>query len=1090
MATYTFTAESKSKGQKAKSGNYHTIDVPFIFSRYGMEYKGDKAKSSHIPHLGCNIPNFDYRVSPLKKDGYLYVYYTKKNGETLPQGQLYEEYEVSVVEREAYSRATYLLIAKSGKSIERGSSKHIQLFNFNSTAIVWVAFSEIKINNNRLKEIWNNNNELEARFQKIDVKYWVDHYPLKSKQSVKTLTAADPDDINSSMFFTIDDLSNTKVYNFSLHDPISAAEDIEEVLAQKNLEFQSLIASLGTSLSKKEIYNQAKSGSSSTISQPGGDQYASLFQSAVLLNNIFFSEDALKNDKLNDYRNLINRERINAVLGRYEVLSLQLIIKGQGNSPTYAGLPKKYPYGLRDSLGMMMQSSYFTNVLADAFCSDRKGMALYKNVTATLIHTLSRLPESVSHVLNLEPVSLEEVEKKDKWIKYIKGTFPDDVIRFGEIKFKYNSEGNIIRKLFEVQLDIPWDQSVDADIYDWFTGNYSPVFNTISSIEMMGAVFLTLRSYSGKYNIVAARLFSDQQAALAVLGKIDFHDMKAQEYAQYMLENNRQSSSNIMIPKAPVPYGTRQYVENMAREREQKVAAHASKNEAVYAQLKIFQHKNIEKILTSSLFAKIMLGLSSFNLLISVHDFMKYPNLASGSKVGGSASGVLAFYTALPRYSAYYRIVSRNLAREMESLFKLRAGRLTFIVSKGISISVVASAAFTLIFSFLSIIEGREMYNRNNEDAGFWGIVSGAAGIGMTGAYIATFFYTTIILGILAIILLALVILATVMQLIKIKNYLEVYLECIVFQNNKYNLIAIGNDSYKVKHELCDPKTLKKLTDVYKKKEKNPGDRPLDMSDHNKMFEWLLNLVTGISLTNNFKYAKDRSEKDLIDHYDKHTYRYPSRINFDIRFQYFPPLTRLEARLLFYPMGSGQDACRDLLSFQHIDLNDMIMHNSSDSDKFKIDFGVDIGSYIRAVHSGQAKWILGGDGEEYPAALFSKAACYILQLRFVPILEGIPGCYYPFMQGGSDVFIAYSETLLFDVSKANAYSTISKYNSESFRGNRRRYYVDDNAVLVGTVREIRQWAKPKVTQPSGLERSIKKAAAIGKKVLNSINPFK
>lgn len=1089
MATYTFTAESKSKGQKAKSGNYHTVDIPFIFSRYGMEYKGDKAQSSHIPHLGCNIPNFDYKVLPLKKNGYLYVYYTRKNGEKLPQGQLYEEYEVSVEERTAYSRITYLLIAKSGKSIERVNSKHIQLFNFDSTAIVWVAFSEIKINNNRLKEICNNNDELKARFQKIDVEYWVDHYPLKNSQSVKTLTAADPDDINSSMFFTIDNLSNTKVYNFSLHDPISAAEDIEGVLAQKNLEFQSLVASLGTSLSKEEVYNQAKNGSSGTIPQPGGDQYASLFQSAVLLNNIFFSQDALKNDKLNDYRNLINRGRINAVLGRYEVLSLQLIIKGQGNSPTYAGLPKKYPYGLRDSLGMMMQSSYFTNVLTDSFCSNRKGMALYKNVTATLIHTLSRLPESVSHVLNIEPLNLEEQEKKDKWIKYIEDTFPDDVIRFGEIKFKYNSKGNIIRKLFEVQLDIPWDQNVDADVHDWFTANYSSVFNTISSIEMMGAVFLTLRNYSGKYNIVAARLFSDQQAALAVLGKIDLQDMNAQKYAQYMLENSRQSCTNIMIPKTSTPYGTRQYVENLVREREQKVATHAGKNEAVYAQLKIFQSKYIEKVLVSPLFAKIMLGLSSLNLLISVHDFIKYPNLNSGLKVGGSTSGVLAFYTALPRYSAYYKIVSRNLAKEIESLFRTRAGRFTFFVSKGITISVAASATFTLIMSYLSFREGLDMYRENNKEAGVWGIISGVAGFGMTAAYIATFFSTMIIFGVISIILLIIVLIATVMQLIKIKNYLEVYLECIIFQNNKYKLIGIGNDSYKVKHKLCDSNTLKKLTGIYKMKEKNSEARPLDMSDHNKMFEWLLNLITGISLTNNFKYAKDRSEKDLIDHNDKCTYRYPSRINFDIRFQYFPPLTRLEARLLFYPMGSGQGACRDLLFLENIDLNDLIMSDSTNSDKFRIDFSVDIGSYIKAVHAGQAKWILGNNGEEYPAALFSKVACYILQIRFVPVLDGIPGCYYPFMKGGRDVFIAYSETLLFDISKANAYSTISGYNSESFRGNRRRYYVDDNAVFVGTVGEIRQWAKPKITPPSGLQRSMRKAVVFGKKILNLINPF-
>lgn len=291
---------------------------------------------------------------------------------------------------------------------------------------------------------------------------------------------------------------------------------------------------------------------------------------------------------------------------------------------------------------------------------------------------------------------------------------------------------------------------------------------------------------------------------------------------------------------------------------------------------------------------------------------MKHPNFASAIRIGGDTAGVVALYTSLPKFRSYYMVVSRNLAREMESILKLRAGRLTLIVSKGITISVAASAIFTLVISILSFKDGKDMYNRNNQEAGIWGMISGAAGILMTAAYIFTFFSTMIIFGIIALILLVITILATILQLVKIKDYVEVYLECIVFQNKKYNLLGASGDSYSVKHELCKPKTLEKLTKVYKMKENNPGDKQLDMSDHNKMFEWLLNLVIGVSLTNKFTYSQ---YKDLVDHNDKKTYRYSSKISFDIRFQYFPPFTKLEAYLLFYPMGSDQGCSKKSIRY-------------------------------------------------------------------------------------------------------------------------------------------------------------------------------
>ncbi|MDR2951139.1 MAG: hypothetical protein LBV71_18280 [Prevotella sp.] len=200
MATYTFTAESKSKGQKAKSGDYITIKVPFKFDYYSLSFQHKLYSAERVVPKG--FPKlFSNNIIPKNLvKGFLYLFYEMKDGEKPEGDNAWEEYHInpcSIVRdgdgqpildennKRVYSllddnNGYYYRILKEQSHLDyrrlanrEDMDNPKDFIDFSKTDIVWVAYSPIQWSADYLKKARESEKFRSMRFQKLDVAEWL-----------------------------------------------------------------------------------------------------------------------------------------------------------------------------------------------------------------------------------------------------------------------------------------------------------------------------------------------------------------------------------------------------------------------------------------------------------------------------------------------------------------------------------------------------------------------------------------------------------------------------------------------------------------------------------------------------------------------------------------------------------------------------------------------------------------------------------------------------------------------------------------------------------------------------------------------------
>lgn len=1089
MAQFDFTAES-DKNAPTRSAIVETINVPFVFGRLGLFYSPKLASNGGTyPYLGCKVPNFEYENVPLKDGGYLYIYFEKKNGQVLPQGNSHLEYKISIGKtlpngyrgRDEYLKIDWKEEDLNGDTHRReASSQRTQIINFEATDIVWIAFSQIQISSKRLREIYSDAKQLKARFQKLDVDYWLKHYPYKNFEQIKkdkyfkTLLSTDTEDRKASAYYSVDNISNKTVYCFALNDALNAAGDVYETLCDAYLDLQSLITSLGTPFSQEQVKQKLESidGSLTNTNKATmmveNEQFSSLFQSAILLNNLFFSKEAQKNKKLDEYRALINKERIDGILAKFEIEDLGAKIYGSKKQ----SLPTKFDHGLRESLGVILQSSYYNDILSDAFYTGNEGIAYYKNVSMKFLAALARLPQPMYSFMGID-IDSNTIEANDKWIQYVLSTFSSAIVSHGQKQIQYKSNLNIAQQLLEVRIDIPWIDSkgIVLDTKVWIDQNYGVIYNIISSVETASTIFLNTNLPMARFLETNAKLLSELESAIAKVGKLEIQNSKAEEFSKNSLKASQTGIypiGSLMSPGGKVP----EYVVKNAKAYASLCQAEAAKlaqigklghfGIKVYTTLK--KSAAVEKILDLALLQKAMLVLSGMNFIKVALDFREYSFLNFSGKQFGNVSGVVAFYTALPSLQSRYMALTRIVAVKLEKKMSLQSGSITRYISSRFYISSIASIAFIGITTYFSITEAIMLGKRGNTEEASWALASAISSTILGFLFIISCFVGgPVWIGLIQLLMILFTVLGIgsgILSAIKSKNYMEMYLESIVFYSQNKPKIW-GKDSYELRHKLCEPQNCKELTGEYAKKENNWIEKrekkisPIPMSNYNNMLQWLFNLCIHWSVNNKFRYIDKR--KYITSHFDGLEYGYPDSISFDIQFSYFPPQSMLVAHLCFYPMGADQDIVISLLK-ENSYLPPLTI------DKYKQNFIIEVGDLIRRLHRGEVyRDELEVEDKQRNVKIKTimpinpKVACYILYLQIKPMSEEVSGgTFFPFRDEGKDVYIAISETVL--APKGYIYGAHAKYDvgmANRKETTRTAYYIDDSGVYEGEIRDIR-----------------------------------
>jgi hypothetical protein len=1062
-ATVNNTPSILTIGQsQVKIEEYESRDgVSFSFYRFGLGYTTPDYRNYKYPAFATIVPSFNYMPDGIR-EGYIYVYYEKYNGDK-PTDIKYEEFLIT----KKNDVVTYSLLDEKTREPVKKFGPFVY---FNAEDIVWLAYSEYKWHDVHLKNMMNNESCMKKRFQKLDVEEYITKCKQFARQSQSWGTEKDPQNSAYTVFYnyslpqtSIEAIGNPKqdvdykddnepfLYYFTLHDPIGAVDDIISEIVRVMGDYEHFMKSLPL----PPIQDQFRTDEEK-------EQYESLFQSALLLKSLFYSDIAKKNSDFNKYRDIIDKERLDDVLGGKERQEFIYKIRGGRKKEDSNSGETVNILGLRDSLGYLIFSNYYQSVWCDLYTADDEILSIGQ---ARICHHMEGLlidTEDVDFIY-----SIGDDVPDNNWKNYIMDTLPLELEDDGDSpKYLDNREALhiIAKKVLEKHPILPGpDEMSSGTIMAYAVGQSFLSMATlhlecfVNGISNMKNNLSQLKAR----NIILAHKANRTNRAYGVLKETNTaQEIQAQAGSKAGGQPSSPNGRGNPIPLKSYPKTTVNHVQNKNYSYSKQLNKGLQDAQGIKITHNRFEASNekLSKALDHSLFKGFFMGLNVLNCCMVLSQI--YEQYGTNYNEKSMAALELWFYTAgstLQLGSSWYGLarntesnvtIAKKVAEAIDRGLNnagITQGRQFFtnMVSRGMTSSVALGLGGSSIFAIISIIKGIDQLDLNNKKAGQFNIVSGIAGglnviFTIVALSTAQFAFTLAVVNlVLFIIAVLFVILAAIFTL----NFLESFLTCTVFNKERKIYLNEERNTQSVRYYLYEYR--KVLTETYNREEFNSYKRSIEMSDFQNMQEWLINLV--VNFQGNCR---------LSGWYDtplSKDYQYASSAEFKLRFSYFNISHYLEVHFILYPKGIEQRDCCIIIPSSNS--NDYI---SRDEDGF-----YSVEHRFRFDH--EIEKLMKKQKESEKTEISLDACSYILFARIVNEHESSRSMDFPYCKDSQERYIAFHEKVI--MKKYKAYHQISKY-SGPYRADHdllygRNYYsLSDSEVLVGTKEEIYKQIKP------------------------------
>lgn len=1078
---------SKNKSMATVSNNEATVPsfvvedkiktgyVPFSFWRFHLAYCDPQYKNEKYPALATKVPLFNYLAKDIDRAGYLCIYY-EQQGEKQSNRNKYDIYKIYV---SGDKPAKFSLIDEdSGEEL----SKKVLNINFHKEDIAWIAYSENSWSYKYLKKVVKDKNNLKTRFQKLDVA----DYIVKCNQSYQkgeqygVAIEDDPENSGYSLFYyyslynvSVVAKSNNKKedsskekeeelpfdYFFALHDPMGAVDDIIARIQFKMYEYESFVNSLHLPVENENPSTQESK------------EYEALYQSALLLNSLFYSNDTANDERLKKYRDIISYKRVSGILGLKERKDMANHIRGH----LFIGeliREKGYRDGLRDALGVLIFSNYYQSILCDVNRADNHSLSVAQ---ARRTYHLEGLLIDPADIECFYDINYKVPE--NKWKNFIGNSLPRDV-KETAVAIKYvdnnaplqNSVKEILRKdpVIDLSTDLSTIYAIGLSFQSMATLHVESFANVVVNQTRQLAALKSDNIWLTNKNAAINKTIANIESTRGT-------------YAQYVTNGSKRGISATPSGAGGSPFGPKLVSEeafSKIKERSYSTQSNLRRGHITAENIKVNydaikpHNEQCRRIVDHPAYNGIFFGLNILNMIsVGVQITNHYGSESSEKNMEawelwsyaiastlqlGSASFGLSSLSTIPRFATSTTLtklaaanvsIAENIATEIDKqLNKLGIikdkGLFTKMVSRGMTTSVGLGLGGSTVFSLISLYKGIEQYNHNNEKAGIANFIVGTAGLLNVIFTVVSFSSVSAAATIAAIniILFAIVIIASIAAALLYLDFIQSFLTCTVFNSKKKTSVDLSYHSSSFRWGLYGER--KDLTEKYTREEMNSYKRAIPMSDFRYAQEWLINLLVDIR------------GKCKLTGYEKHAYQdklyyYPSSVNYQFRFRYFDANCLLEVHLVIYHKGLEQRTSQIIVpSVSH----DSVWHDKDGF--FNIDHRFIVGDEIYKLLKKQ---------EESSETEISLHSCsYILFARIIN--TGKSEMNFPYCPDDLHRFVAFHERLFITDPRYHFSKYDGQIRAQSGFTEKNYYSLNDKSVLIGTKDEIYEQIRPLIIQ--------------------------
>lgn len=598
-------------------------------------------------------------------------------------------------------------------------------------------------------------------------------------------------------------------------------------------------------------------------------EYNHLFTSALSLYQILFGNQS---DKMEDYKSRVNKNTIEAVLGKKERDELHEKISGKYEftfDPSGHFIKQQVAPGIRDAFGTLYFSNYYQNYLIDYAENTTEHVLEGQTRCGLHLNTLAINPSSKDCFLNAQNYAAT-----DPWHQHLYNAFFYQTENPPEKEDLTPKDANeelqyVCRALLNQDPQIENSRKISStEMLDKVGITYSTVigFACEMIVKQYDAVGSML-SNSNKANLLkdhkqllrklSQTLTNKSKYAAATTEKILSYEELLQDAEQKIqLYTNRGTIKKSNAPQKKAMYKKeisrlkKNYRQNIHRYENNITSLNKRIGDVTEGldkikKLKIRQLglggkvKFLDKLGDNPYFGRALVGLSLFNLV------MASKNIADNNINVKDTTNLFAAAIEFPSVMlSQFSALDYQLGRQVAT--KIFGKQVTArIGSMGIRLSIQAGWAASGIGAVVSALDARDSFLEGDTNAAVAYTVAAAAGLVSVAAGLGTYVGVSTVAGPIGIAA-ALVALAAVgLALWMTDDDLQVFLKATVFSEDN-NLPDSIRTAQQAKEYLYENRYT--LARKYKRKLHNEENQTIDMSNFANMTEWLYTMFANFSM--------------------------------------------------------------------------------------------------------------------------------------------------------------------------------------------------------------------------------------------------